>query len=311
MNWKISLAFIFIIFLACKHDVKPIQAEEEQPASKELAVLDSLIKAQPHNADAYYDRALYFYNKDNTPKALADVYSALFIDSLKEDYYYLAGDVYLDLGEVQKAADLMSKAINLMPDNEEFYLRAIEYNLYLKNYQLALQFTNYLLEKNKYNADCLFFRGLVYKEMDDKAKAISNFQTCVEVDPQYYNAYMQMGLLYSRDKDDLALQYFKNALRVEPDSREAMYAIAYHYQAKKEYSAAIKEYKEMVKLNPKDHEAFFNIGHCYIELDSLDKAYKNFDIAVKVNPTYTGAYYMKGYVSELAGNKKDALFNYQ
>ncbi|MEZ4979070.1 MAG: tetratricopeptide repeat protein [Chitinophagales bacterium] len=318
MKEKIFFAFTWCSVLltfslvGCKPE-KPAENTEKNDLIQDqaLSYLDSMIQANPRNADLYYDRSLYLSQHNNLPKAVSDIYSALQLDSAKVEYYYLGADLFVEMGEGSKAVALISKAINNFPKNEELYLRAVEYNYYMKSYESALNFCNDLLELNAYNADAYFLKGMIYKELKQENKAISSFQTCVEVDPSFYNAYMQLGLIYSKNKNDQAIQYFENASKLADNQREALYAIAYHFQSKKEFSKAIKEYKNMLSIDPKDHEVFYNIGYCYIDLDSLDKAYKHFDMALKLQPQYTGAYYMKGYVSELVGNKKEALENYQ
>ena len=80
----------------CKNETKPVNEEveiaEEDPT---ILLLDSLIKADPRNADYYYDRALYFKELEVYPKAVADIYSALHIDSANVSYYMLAGELFL------------------------------------------------------------------------------------------------------------------------------------------------------------------------------------------------------------------------
>ena len=56
-----------------------------------------------------------------------------------------------------------------------------------------------------------------YKDLGDTAKAISSMQTAVEQDQQYYNAYMQLGILCAAQRNKLAVDYYKNALKVIPN----------------------------------------------------------------------------------------------
>ncbi|MFT4969101.1 MAG: tetratricopeptide (TPR) repeat protein [Chitinophagales bacterium] len=307
-TYLFALLFIF----SCKTETpKDGSIDVLAPMNDTIQLLDSLIKADVRNSDLYFDRALYYKSRGVYPKAIADIYSALHIDSANVDYYLFAGELFLDMNEGVKAAGLMSKGINMNPENEELYIKAIEYNYYLQNYEASLNFANDLIQINKYNADAYFLKGMIVKEIGQEDKAISTFQTCIEVDPSFYNAHMQLGLIYSYNSDDLAVQYFENALSIDDNSREAMYAIAYHYQLKDDFIPAVKKYKEMILRDAKDHEIFFNIGHCYIGLDSLDKAYKHFDLAIQIQPQYAGAYYMKGNLSEIRGNNADALTNYK
>ena len=306
-----ALGLILATFLCCKNSSEPAKDAVVEEIDKTILLLDSLIKANPRNPDYYYDRALYYKRIGIEPKAAADIYSALHIDSSNLSYYLFAGELFIDMGEGDKAVALMAKGINMNPRNEELYIKSIEYNYYMQHYEAALNFANDLIGINKYNAEAYFLKGMICKEIGQDNKAISSLQTCTEVDPEFYNAYMQLGLIYSKQKDDIAIQYFENAIRLKEGSREAHYAMAYHYQRKKEFNKAILEYKKMIALNPKDHEVFFNVGHCYIGLDSLNKAYNHFDLATKIQPQYAGAYYMKGNISEGLGNNAAALKNYQ
>lgn len=305
--------FLLIFFTSCGSN----QGNEDNILEKnsnnkpaELASLDSLIEVAPRNAENYYNRSIYYKNNGNYPKALTDAYSATFLDSSNVNYVINESELYLKLSRVEDAIASLRKGINNNKENEALYESIIEYSFYAKQYEQALNFANDLLRINKFNANAYFFKGLIYRDLNNIDKAISNFQTCVEMDPQFYNAYMQLGLIYDEIGDETALQYFNNALRIDSNSREAKYAIAYFYQQNKQTKKAISTYKEMISKNPKDEELFFNVGYCYIDLDSLEKAYKNFDIATKIQPQYTGAYYMKGYVCELMNNKEEAINNY-
>ncbi len=313
--WTYRMCFFFLFFFSffsCKKS-KEKQTNSTNIIKKEaqLVYLDSLVNYEPKNSEHYYNRSKYHFNKNNMPKALVDISNALKIDSLNESYYYLGGEIFIALNQGNKANILLAKGINLMPNNEPLYLQAIEYNLYMHNYEAALNYTNDLLRKNKYNTEAYYLKGFIYQDLKQIDKAISSWQTAIEIDPNHYDSQMQLALNFSRKKDPLAIQYFENALRITPNDRSSMYGIAYHYQQEKQYKKAKAEYVKILKLNPKDHEVLYNIGHCYLKLDSLSKAYKHFDIAVKMQPQYTGAYYMKGFVSESLGNYEDALFNYE
>lgn len=307
------LIFLLLLLATCSNNNES-QTESltknENTKPVELNTLDSLIEVSPRNADYYYQRSIYYKNTGNLPKALTDAYSATYIDSNNVIYTLHSADLYLKLGKIDNAIQALKTGINNNKENENLYETIVEYSYYAKEYEQGLNFANDLLRINKFNANAYFFKGLIYKDLRNTEKAISNYQTCIEMDPQFYNAHMQLGLIYNDKGNETALQYFNNALRIDSNSREAKYAIAYFYQQNKQPKKAIETYKEMISKNPKDEELFFNVGYCYIDLDSLDKAYKNFDIATKIQPQYTGAYYMKAYVSELMNNKDEALKNY-
>jgi len=152
---------------------------------------------------------------------------------------------------------------------------------------------------------------LISNEIGDTSKAISNLQTAVEQDPNMHDAYMQLGLLHSTKNDDLALDYFDNALEVDSNSVDALYGKAMFHQERSNYAKAKKFYKDIIEIEPQYGKAFYNIGYICFQQDSLAKAFRHFNIATNVSPDYAEAYYMKGLTAESQGDHEKAKRNYR
>lgn len=305
--------FSFLLIFSCDEPNKAIETEtvtETKIPKSKTFVLDSLIEANPENAELFYNRALYYYEKDFQPKALVDILTAIKVDKSIEKYYLLGGDIYISMSQGQEAIDLINDGIQATKNSEALFLRATEYNFYMKDYKKAMILVNDLLKINKNNADAYFFKGLILKNSNEPNKAISSFQTCIEQDPTHYNAYMQLGLLFSEQNNDLAINYFNNAIKLNNQSREALYAKGYYFQQKKEYNQAKEAYIQMIKNNNKDFQAFYNIGFCLMEQDSLEKSYKNFKIAANIKIDYVDAIFMMGQISERLGDIPAAKIKY-
>ena len=140
--------------------------------------------------------------------------------------------------------------------------------------------------------------------MGDTTKAISSFQTCTEVDPDYYDAWLQLGLLYADKGDPLAVNYFDNAIAVSDSSREAEYAKAKYFQDKGNLAEAIEYYRQMVIKDPQDADALYNLATIYFGVDSIVKADRYFDMAIKQSPAKAYAHYGKGLCSMKLGHNK-------
>lgn len=315
---KKSILFLTLVLLifGCKdskenttEDKAKILNSAESAVSKTLE-LDSLINNSPNNSDLYYQRSKVFFDIKNHPKALIDILTAINLNNKNAVYYLLGGDIYIAMGQGNDAIKLMSEAISNIPNNEALYTRSIEYSFYMKENKAALNFANDLLRINKNNPDAYFFKGLIFKSSDVN-KAISSFQTCVEQDPTYYNAYMQLGTLFSEKNDELAIKYFDNALKLQPESREAIYGKGYFYQQRKQYELAREEYKKMIIADRRDFQALFNTAHCFLAQDSIAKAEKHFDMALNAKPDYVDAIYMLGQIAEIKGDIPNAKIHYQ
>jgi len=314
VNKFIIIVFSIFLVTSCKEQTKPIVEETKQTSTeKEVSsssVLDSMILENPKNAELFYKRAKYYIDVNYIPKALIDILTAIKLDSSKIDYYLMAGDIYINMGQGEDAVEVIQNGIRTNPDSEDLFIRNIEYLYFLKDYKKALIVTNDLLKKNRNNAEAYFFKGLIYKDLKNIDKAISSFQTCVEQDPSFYNAYMQLGLLFTEKNNDLAINYFDNALKLKEKSREALYGKAYYYQQQKKFNKAKKVYKSMMLNNRRDFQVVYNIGYCYLEQDSLKKAYKHFKLASSIKADYVDAIFMQGQINERWGKYAEARKQY-
>jgi tetratricopeptide (TPR) repeat protein len=200
----------------------------------------------------------------------------------------------------------LERAATIDSTDAELYAMMGKYRFLMQEYDRALLLYNQALSKDVFNPKVYFFKGITYKEMGDTARAIGSFQTAVEQDPNYYEAYMQIGVLMQKKKDKLAQKYLDNAIKVKPNSEEALYAKAYNLQESNQYKQAAEVFRQIISLNYKNDAALYALGYCQMMQDSIAEAYKMFDLAIKVNPTYAEAYYKKGVCAEQLGKKDEA-----
>ena len=62
---------------------------------------------------------------------------------------------------------------------------------------------------------------MAYETLENATLAASSYQTAIEVDPDYYDAYIHRGILADRLGEKEALDYYNSALSLEPKSVEA------------------------------------------------------------------------------------------
>jgi tetratricopeptide (TPR) repeat protein len=147
--------------------------------------------------------------------------------------------------------------------------------------------------------------------MIDTAKAVASFQKAVEQDPEYYHAYIQLGILYATKNSPLAVDYYNNALKKNPNSIEARYGLGMFYQENEEYNKAIIEYDSILRIDPKYKQAHYNLGYIHlVYLKVYNQAVKHFTAAIECDAKYAEAYYNRGYSYELMGDIMNAKTDY-
>ena len=157
-----------------------------------------------------------------------------------------------------------------------------------------------------YSAEAYYLKGMVFYEKEDTAKAISSFITAVEQESNYYEAYIQLGVLHFNQDNTLAKEYFKNALKLKPENPEALYNYGLWCQEHGEYNEAIETYHKIIELTPY-REPYFNLGFIHQEyLNVYDVAIGFYTEAIGSDKNYYQAYYNRGLCHEKIGNYDQA-----
>jgi len=181
------------------------------------------------------------------------------------------------------------------------------------DYREALVNVNKARDINVHIPDVYFLKGLIYDENNNVEKAIENFQIAVEKKPDYYDAYILLGLLYSGMKDSLAIDYYNNALEISPNSIEANYYLALFYQENNRIEEAIKKYSFIItNLNHQDANSYHNLGFIYLEYkNEYSNAISYFDTAVSINPSFIEALFNRSYTYEKIEDYNKARVGYK
>ncbi len=311
----IIIVIAIISTIACRQNSTSNKNTQtvEQPDSLRTDSLTKLIDKNPKNAALYAERSKLHISQGHLTEAIKDLIFANQIDSLNPEYYLYLSDFYLRLGKSAVVNSILLKGNRLIPDNKDILYRLGNLYFYIKDYKKSFQYLNKALEVDMYFAKAYFSKGLVYNELRNTKKATENFQFAVEREPDYYDAYIQLGLIFSEKNDSLALDYYENALRLIPDSYEALYGKAMFYQQNERFEDAQKIYKYMLSnLEPELSAVYFNTGYIdMIYYNDYKNAIIHFDSALIYKPKYIEALNNKAFCYEKAGNNKRARENYK
>lgn len=311
----------FTLLVACDSGADHTDATGDStangaPVDATLAALNKAIVERPNESQVFADRANYYREQNNFTLALDDFNRALKIDSLNSTLVYQRGELYFAFQQFDLARVDYEKCISISPNSTDCLLKLGEIQIHLRNYMRAIELINNALRENEQLPYAYYMKGRIYKETGDTLLAASSYQTAIEVSPDYYDAYIEIGLLYTAAKSDLAIEYFKTALEIRPKSVEAMYNLAYFYQitgskAKNRYQAAFELYDRILAADPSNATAPFNKGFIHLEyLQNYDSAAIYFADASKLYPGYYQANYNRGLALESLGKKDEALKEY-
>ncbi len=305
------LGMLIILLGACKPASDSKQVAVTNSAPNKLDTLNQLIAAAPDNAINYNTRANYYFEQKDLSLASKDILKAITLDSSNSDFYVTLSDIFFASGKSAQSKRSLEKSLLLKPDNKEALMRMAELYLYVKDNRKSIEYLDKVLKLDINTPKAYFIKGMDFKELGDTTKAISSFQTTIEQDPQYYNAYIQLGLLFEARHNPLALDYYKNALKLDPKSIEARYNMGMFYQENNQLNRAIETYTELLKMDPQNKYANYNLGYIHYEyLKIFRVAAKHFSDAINCDSTYVEAVYMRGLSFEAMGDIQAAAKDY-
>ncbi len=293
---------ILLLVMGCKN--RASETLENAGGKKDIiAELTDKITMDSSNMKLYFDRSKAYSEKSMYDLAYADMEKVMSIDSNKPEYLLQYADLSFRMNKTRASRDALQKVRALQPDNYDAAFRLAELYLYSNNQNISLQYLDTVLTKDPRNTKALLMRGFNQKEKGDTAGAIKTFRNAINVDPKFYEAQMQLGLISQAQNNKIAIEYYKNALALQPKSEEAMYGLGMWYQEHDDYNKAIETYTEIIKLNPKNKNAHFNLGYlCQIQLKVYDEAIKHYTQAIEADPGYAQAFYNRGLCFEFVGN---------
>jgi len=277
---------------------------------KVVELMTEIIKLNPEDGGAYYNRGNAYVNLEQYKKAIEDFNKTIELNPEDAEAYNNRGLAYYVLKQYDKAIEDCNKAVELNPELAgAYYNRGLAYSD-LKQYDKAIKDYNKAIEIKPDLAVAYNNRGLAYYVLKEYGKAIENYNKAVELNPEYADAYNNRGLAYSDLKQyDKAIKDYNKAIELKPDYAEAWVNKGIALGKLGRYDEELKSYNKAIELKPDDAKAWVNKGVALGKLGRYDDALKSYDKAIELKPDYAGTWYNKACAYSLKGDKENALRN--
>lgn len=310
-----------IILFACNGGQENGEIDDLNESIDSIQEIDSLayfnerIKENPRNSQLYYKRAMFTLGLGRLMSAKADLEQAMRLDSLNLDARLLYGNIQLSLTHVDTSRFHYDFILRHDSANTGAMLGMSKIYALLNDKERADGYISALLRVDQYNAEAYFMRGIIYRSdyyetnrQDSWDRAMSSFQTAVEQDPDYYSAYVEMGVMQDEKGSELALEYYNSALDIFPESTEALYNVGMYHQKRGELNEAIDAYKRVIEIDSLWADPYYNQGyiHLIVKDGNLDSAIFYLSKATECDPDYYQAYNNLGLAYETKGDIENA-----
>lgn len=224
--------------------------------------------------DSFFARAYAAHRDGRLVDAERDYRAAIEADPVHTDALHLLGVLRHQQGRHEEAADLVSRAVALRPDDA-----ALQLNL-----------------------------GNALKALGRLDGAIERFRNALTLAPEFPLAHYNLGNAYAQaGRHEDAVDAFEKSLRLQPNDASTFNNLGNALHALGRSDEAIAAFSRALALRPGHAGAHNNLGMAFAALARPDDAVAQFRAALAAEPRYVAAHFNLGNTLDAVGRHDEAV----
>ena len=167
------------------------------------------------------------------------------------------------------------------------------------------------IDWNPEYVDAYYNLGIAYNQLRDYERSAQAFEQAIKLKPDSPEALYNLGLTLVRlNRLDDAVQSYQKALAINPDDIDIHLAIGSVYFKQKQLKPSLTAYESALAINHRSNSALVSIGALLIELGEVDRAIGYINEALTIEPNDAQAYCNLGYAFMLKEQMNEAIYFY-
>jgi tetratricopeptide (TPR) repeat protein len=229
-------------------------------------------------------------------------------DSSHADSFHLLGIARLQLGHPELAAELIGRAVDLVPQAGVFRATLAEAYRALRRYDLVVDSCLAALQLGLNDPGVLNNLGLAFEALGRHNEAAEAFRAAIALRPHDATCHTNLGTaLRALDQKDQALDSFCRALEIEPDFAPALTNLGQLLLDLGQAGQALRHCRRAACLQPGLPEAHNNLGNALHALGQFAEARLCYGEAIRLSPQMAQAYVNLGRAFQQEGEWDEAL----
>jgi tetratricopeptide (TPR) repeat protein len=244
--------------------VKEYQEEKYEDALKSFSYYKDVM---PEDTNAVYYTALAAVQAKMYDEAVKNYSKLVTLEFSKNASIYAdLSSIYMIKGDTAGAIKSIAEGTAKFPKDVTLAKREIEINLQAGKQKEVVNKIEAAIVNDPNNKLLYYYGGLTYAEMKDIKKAEEMYRKAIEIDPNYFEANLNLGFLLLNP----AIEAFNAALKL-PASKQKEYNEEM-VKVKKMFDVAKVYVMKAVELDTQSVEALNNLKTYYLGIQDADNA---------------------------------------
>lgn len=178
--------------------------------------------------------------------------------------YVLLKNAYMEKGDTLAGLKVLQEGFEKNPTDKSIIFELINYYLLVENNsQAAIDYINKAMEQDPDNASLYFAKGLALDKLGKHDEAIAAYKQSIEKDPNYLNAYYNLGAMIFND----GVTMFNKCNEIM-DNEKFKTCVA---QADEKFKESLPYLEKAHELDPKEINTLETLKVLYYRLHMYDK----------------------------------------
>jgi tetratricopeptide (TPR) repeat protein len=246
--------------MAAKDDLEQLEHLEQYVTDGKFGevepLLRSYVKAHPDSARAYYDLGYALFRTHRISASVEALAKSLQLDINNAEAHKILGLDLTMAGKYDEAQTEMEQAARLKPNSAEihYFLGRIHYTR--DAFPLAKQEFEEAIRLDPSYMKAYDNLGLTMEGMGDDQAALANYEKAIQLMERQGGKSewpcLNLCAMYNRlNKPELALDYCRRALAINPKSAQAWFEAARAHMAQQNWAGAAQALQSAIEINPR------------------------------------------------------------
>jgi tetratricopeptide (TPR) repeat protein len=270
-------------------DAKPATAPAPHKQDKAAAYYHYTV------AHMYEEQVAVYGRSELANKAIEEYRLAIDADPTSEYLTSALAELYAKTGRIRDAVMEAQDILKRDPNNLEahkllgrIYLRSlgdIQAGQGSQNVlKLAIEQYEQIIKIEPENVDDHLLLGRLYRLNNDLQKAEGEFKTAVKLDPNSEEAVTTLAYLYNEEGDTTRAGEVLSSIPDAARSAKLYSALGYTYEQQKQYKNAITAYKKAIELDHDNLDAIRGLAQNLMNDGQTDAALEQYKVIADANP---------------------------
>ena len=244
-----------IFLLSCNNKKQKNSTTSNEINTPENALKND-IKTYPDSIVLIQNLSAYYLNLEKYDAALAQINTAILIDSNNADLRDNQSIIYAQKGDTILAIKSLEKAVDIIAAPQYIISLGALYAQTKNPQALAMADALLFAKKSGAEKEAYFIKGLFYSYNNEKKKAIVFFDKCIGISYTFMDAYLEKGIaLYDLQKYTEAANVLQKAVTIQNNYDKGYYYLGRCFDKLNKRTEAIEAYQMAIAYDPNYEEA--------------------------------------------------------